>query len=167
MKLTDRIKRIFRCEPPVAGGGSAATIGSEPTPPEPPEKPDAPEPEVKDEKPACVKCGSYEWVATSPPMATQKRYVKDENGERIELTCWCCGYKWTEPTWDAEAQNMKSKLIEQLAADLNDEELLLILEIAKTELDDNSDRVKELLDVTDEHFDPIADKFQKFMDANS
>ena len=62
---------------------------------------------------------------------------------------------------------MKSKLIEQLAAALNDEELLLILEIAKTELDDNSDRVKELLDVTDEHFDPIADKFQKFMDANS
>ncbi len=76
----------------------AEVPGSEPTPLEP---------EPKDEKPACVKCGSYEWVATSPPMATQKRYVKDENGERIELTCWCCGYKWTEPTWDAPAQNEK------------------------------------------------------------
>lgn len=43
----------------------------------------------------CVKCGT----AAEPSI----KYAKDEvHGERLNMACVRCGYKWSEPTKDRE-----------------------------------------------------------------
>ena len=104
MKLRDRIKAIFHRKPPVTGGGSAATIGSEPAPPKPPEKPTATEVEEKDERENCPKCGYFRDLPLRDKWS-KTEYRKDATGERLSITCWMCGYQYTQECWDAEAQN--------------------------------------------------------------
>jgi hypothetical protein len=51
----------------------------------------------------CPKCSYYRDLPNHGKFSST-RWVKDQEGERLVVTCWMCGYQYTEPCADAELE---------------------------------------------------------------
>ena len=100
------LKKLWKwitCQQTPSGAAVAGAATGSATPP--PETED--DEEEKDTRESCPKCRYYRDLSQFDKWSATK-FVKDEKGERLLVTCWMCGYEYTEECADAESTNEKS-----------------------------------------------------------